>query len=72
VLSLEPKQNTRASIYGYLPTRLCDKIEAKDARVADGRVLLEFLRKRHGEETDEESKRILMHHIAELERALLP
>ncbi|HEX5136791.1 MAG TPA: hypothetical protein VFY93_07465 [Planctomycetota bacterium] len=70
LLSLEPSASTRMTIYGMTPSRLCEKIDSKEARVADGRVLLEFLRKRLREETDEVPKRVLADHITQLEQAL--
>lgn len=70
LLTLEPKASARLTIYRMMPSRLCERIEPKDARIADGKVLLEFLSKRLREETDEMPKRVLADQIAQLEQAL--
>lgn len=70
LLSLEPSPGTRMSVYSMMPMRLCERIEPKDARIADGRVLLEFLRKRLRDESEETSKRVLTDNITQLEQAL--
>jgi len=70
ILSLELTEVTRGMFYMSLPDRLCSSIESADARKADGRVLLEFYRKRLAVETSEMSTRTISRHIAKLEQAL--
>jgi hypothetical protein len=70
LLSLELSEQSRAMIYAWLPATPCPRIVAKEARDADARVLLDFLRKRLGEETGDLPRRFLTEHITALEHAL--
>jgi hypothetical protein len=70
VLSLEPTESTRIALYAWLPSRPCRNIEAKDARVADAKVLVDFLAKRLRDETSPKAKEFLAQRIALLEKEI--
>ena len=50
---LELDEDARIQLYVGAYTQLCDSIESKEERAADGRVLLEFLLRRQREETSQ-------------------
>jgi len=70
ILTLDMSDVTRGQVFQWLPDRLCTAFESAGARNADGRVLLEFLRKRLAVETSDYARRALTDHISKLEQAL--
>jgi hypothetical protein len=63
-------ENERFTLYASLPWRPCSAIKEPEARVADARLLLDFLKRRLGEETGDNVKVILTQRIGSLESSL--
>jgi hypothetical protein len=67
---LELDGDARIELYAGAYTRLCDSIESKEERAADGRVLLEILLRRQREETSEAARARLKYTIYHLKRQI--
>ncbi len=67
---LELDEDARIQLYVGAYVQLCDSIESKEERAADGRVLLEFLLRRQREETSEAARARLKYTIDHLKKQI--